>query len=118
MQSSVGATLFGPFRGAAGQVDTMAPIAGGIVAFAFMVYYAAKFLLGFAALVFGIAKRNAGGKALGTVTAVVGIVAMSANAILIVFGREGFLPSNVAGLSGVLATLLLALSLLSVADED
>ena len=49
----------------------------------------------------------------------VGAVAVFANAILIVFGRDGFLPSAFAGGSGVLATLLLAICLVSVvADED
>ena len=78
-----------------------------------MVYYAAKLLLGFSALIFGLAKIGEGAKALGGITALVGVVAMLPNAILIMFGREAFLPSAVAGGTGVLATLLLALCLLS-----
>ena len=117
VQVSVGLTMFGPFREAAGEVEALAPAAGAVVAFSFMTYYAAKLLLGFAALIFGMAKMNAGAKALGGLTALVGVVAMSANAILIVFGRDSFLPSPVAGASGVVATLLLALCLMSMVRD-
>ncbi|MBW2942381.1 hypothetical protein [Zhongshania aquimaris] len=55
---------------------------------------------------------------LGGLTVLVGVVAMFANAILILFGRDAFLPSAVAGGSGVIATLLLALCLKSVVRED
>jgi len=118
VQVSVGLTMFGPFREAANQVEALAPAAGAVVAFAFMIYYAAKLLLGFAALIFGMAKMNAGGKVFGGLTALVGVIAMFANAILIVFGRDAFLPSPVAGGSGVVATLLLAFCLVSIARED
>lgn len=118
VQVSVGLTMFGPFREAAGQLEALGPAAGAVVAFSFMIYYAAKLLLGLAALIFGMAKMNAGSKALGGFTALVGAVAMFANTILIVFGRDGFLPSPVAGASGVLATLLLAFCLMSLVRED
>ena len=39
---------------------------------------------------------------------------MLANAILIIAGRDGFLPSGVAGASGMIATLLLAICLISL----
>jgi len=45
-------------------------------------------------------------------------VAMLVNAILVIFGRGAFLPPPVAGASGVVATLLLALCLMSIAHED
>jgi len=118
MQASIGATMFQPFREAASQLEVLGSVAGSVVAFSFMVYYAAKLLLGFAALIFGVAKMTAGPKALGGLTALVGVVAMFANAILIVFGRDAFLPSSVAGSSGVLANLLLALCLMSVIHEN
>jgi hypothetical protein len=117
VQVSIGLTLFGPFREAASQLEVLEPVAGAIVALSFMIYYAAKLLLGFAALIFGIAKITEGAKGLGGLTALVGVVAILANATLIVFGRDAFLPSPVAGGSGVLATLLLALCLTSVARE-
>lgn len=118
MQVSIGITMFGPFREAASQLDTLEPLAGAVVALSFMIYYAAKLLLGFAALIFGIAKMSSGAQALGGLTVLVGVTAMLANAILIVFGRDAFLPSAIAGGTGVLATLLLALCLTSVGRED
>lgn len=118
VQVSIGLTLFGPFFEAAGQVEGMAPAAGAIVALAFMIYYAAKLLLGFAALIFGMARLNAGSKALGGLTALVGGFAMLSNGALIMLGRSAFLPSPVAGASGVAATLLLALCLLSAVRDD
>jgi hypothetical protein len=114
VQVSVGLTMFGPFREVAGEVEALAPAAGAVVALSFMIYYAAKLLLGLAAIVFGMTKMNAGSKALGGLTALVGVVAVVANAMLIVFGRDGFLPSSVAGGSGVVATLLLALCVISI----
>lgn len=118
VQVSIGLTQFGPFSEAAGQVEALAPAAGAVVALSFMIYYAAKVLLGFAALIFGMAKMNDGSKALGGLTALAGGVALAANAILLVIGRDGFLPSAVAGGSGVVATLLLAICLLGMASEE
>ena len=117
VQVSVGLTMFGPFFEAAGQVEGLAPAAGAVVAFSFMVYYAAKFLLGLAALIFGMGTMRAGAKALGGLTAVAGAVAILANATAIGFGRDGFLPSSVAGGSGVVATALLAITLISIARD-
>jgi len=118
VQVSIGLTQFGPFGEAASQVEALAPAAGAVVALSFMIYYAAKVLLGFAALIFGMAKMNDGSKALGGLTAMAGGIALAANAILLVFGRDGFLPSSVAGGSGVVATLLLAICLMSLALEE
>lgn len=117
VQVSVGVTMFGPFFEAAGEVEALAPLAGSVVAFSFMVYYAAKLLLGFAALTFGMAKMQEGGKALGGLTALVGAVAVLSNAVLIFLGRDAFLPSPVAGGSGVVATLLLAICLIGAARD-
>ena len=118
VQVGVGLTMFGPFREAAGGVEALAPAASGVVAFSFMVYNASKILLGLAALVFGMAKLNAGGKALGGLTAVVGVIAMVANAGSLAMGRDFLGELPLAGGSGVLATLLLAVCLLGVAKDD
>lgn len=118
VQASIGLTMFGPFREASNQLEALEPAAGAVVALSFMIYYAAKLLLGFAALIFGIATMNSGARTLGGLTALVGVVAMLANTVLITFGRDAFLPSPVAGGSGVLATLLLALCLMSIVRED
>ena len=47
-----------------------------------------------------------------------GVVAIVANSIVIIFGRDAFLPSPVAGVSGVVATLLLALCLMNTVHDD
>lgn len=118
VQVSIGITLFAPFAKAAAQNEALAPLAGSVVALSFMLYYAAKLLLGFAALTFGIAKLGEGAKALGGLTALIGAIAVLANLILIVFGREAFLPSAVAGASGVLATLFLAICLMNAKEDQ
>lgn len=118
VQVSIGLKLFGAFGGVAQQMEAAAPLIGAIVAFSFMIYNAAKILLGLAALVFGMAKMAAGSKTLGGLTAIAGAVAVVANSILIIFGRDGFLPSPVAGASGVIATVLLALCLISMQHDD
>ena len=119
VQVSIGHTMFGPFSQAASQVEGLAPAAGAVVALSFIIYNAAKILLGFAALIFGMAKMNAGAKALGGLTTLAGGVAMFANSMMVIFGRGGFMPPPIAGGSAVIATLLLALCLMSVArDHD
>lgn len=118
VQVSIGLTMFGPVFEASGQLEALGAVAGAVVALSFMIYNAAKILLGFAALVFGMAKMSEGAKTLGGMTALAGVVAITANAILIVFGRDAFLPAAVGGGTGVVATLLLALCLMSVVRED
>ncbi|MEO0882711.1 MAG: thiamine biosynthesis protein ThiC [Pseudomonadota bacterium] len=118
VQVGVGLVQFGPARDASQAGGELAVLAGAIFAFSFFVYYAAKVLLGLAAFVVGMGKMGEGGRLLGGLTALVGIVAFSANTILMMFGRDSFLPSPVAGASGVVATLLLAICLFSVASED
>lgn len=118
VQVGVGLTMFGPFFEAAGNVEGMAPAAAAVVAFSFMVYNAAKVLLALAAIVFGMAKLSAGSQALGGTTAVVGAVAFLTNALSMALGRDfsGELP--LAGGSGVLATILLAICLLTLKSEQ
>lgn len=118
IQVSVGITLFGSFSEAASEVKGLKPALSGVVALSFMIYYAAKLLLGMAALGMGSALMSEGNKALGGLTALVGGIAVLANAILITFGRDGFLPSGVAGATGVLATLLLALCLIAYSRKN
>lgn len=118
VQVSVGLTMFGPFREFAGGMDAFGPVAGAIVAFSFMVYNAAKILLGLAALVFGMAKVKDGSKAVGGLTAVVGVIAMVANALSMAAGTAIFGGLPIAGASGVVATLLLALCLSAATKED
>lgn len=118
VQVGVGLTMFGPFGDAAGADPAFAPLIGAVVAFSFMVYNAAKVLLALAAIVFGSARMSSGGKVLGGLTALVGVVALVSNALSMALGRDfsGELP--IAGGTGVLATLLLALCLLGVKGEE
>lgn len=118
VQVGVGHTLFGPFREAAEANPELSGVAFAIVAYSFFGYNAAKILLGLAAVVFGMAKMKASGKALGGLTALVGAVAFVANTLVLMFGLEGFLPPPVAGGSGVVATLLLAICLFGVSGES
>ena len=118
VQVSIGLTLFSSFGKVAGAVEGAQPLIGGVVALSFMIYYAAKVLLGLAAVIFGMTSIAKGGKAIGGLTALAGVVAMFANGILISFGRDGFLPSGVAGASGMIATLLLAVCLISIYRKE
>ncbi|MEM7215694.1 MAG: thiamine biosynthesis protein ThiC [Pseudomonadota bacterium] len=118
VQVGAGFTLFGPFGEAAEANAELSGIAFSIVAFSFFVYNAAKILLGLAALVFGAAVRNEDNKVLGGITALVGAIAIVANSVVMMFGLNGFFPSPIAGGSGVLATLLLAICLFSLSKKD
>ncbi|WP_086607203.1 thiamine biosynthesis protein ThiC [Erythrobacter donghaensis] len=118
VQVGVGLTMFGPFGEAAGKVEGLAPAAGAVVAYSFFVYNAAKLMLGLAALVAGLSAVARGGRLLGGVTALVGAVAMIANTLSMAMGRDVLGAIPLAGGSGVLATLLLALCLLGAAKDD
>ncbi|MEO1306076.1 MAG: thiamine biosynthesis protein ThiC, partial [Pseudomonadota bacterium] len=118
VQVGVGLTQFGPFRAAAEANPDLGGVAGSVVAFSFFGYNAAKILLGLAAVDFGMAKIKDGGRLLGGLTVLVGAIAFIANTLVMMFGRESFVPSPVAGGSGVLATALLAICLLSLKHED
>ena len=118
VQVGVGYTLFKPFGEAAQANAELGAISFAVVLFGFFIYNAAKILLGLAAVVFGIANSNQGRKVLGGLTAIVGAVAIVANAIVLMLGIRGGFPSPIAGGSGVAATLLLAICLLSLNKAD
>lgn len=118
VQVGVGLTMFGPFFEAAGEIKAMEPVAKSVLAFSFMVYNAAKMLLALAAIVFGMAKLNAGAKALGGLTALVGAVAFFSNALSMALGRDFLGELPLAGGSGVLATVLLAVCLFGLNSDD
>lgn len=118
VQVSVGLTMFGPFSEAAKADPAMAPLVGAVVAFSFMMYNAAKVLLALAAIVFGLARMNTGARALGGLTALVGLVALVSNAASMAFGRDVLGELPLAGGSGVLATVLLALCLFALPDSE
>ena len=117
VQVGVGLTMFGPFFEAAGDVEGLTPAARAVVAFSFMVYNAAKVLLALALIVFGLARLNAGAQLLGGVSAVVGLVALVSNMASMAAGRDVFGELPLAGGSGVMATVLLGVCLLTLPDD-
>jgi len=118
VQVGIGLTQFGPFREAANTNPDLSGAAFSIVALSFFIYNAAKILLGLAAVDFGMAKLKDGSKALGGITVLVGAVALVANSLVMMFGLNGFFPSPIAGSSGVLATLLLAICLFTLSRKE
>ncbi len=118
VQVSIGLAQFGPFFEAAGTVEGLAPAAGSVVALSFMIYNAAKILLALALIVLGLAKREAGSGLIGSVSVLVGAIALVANAASMAAGRDVFGELPLAGGSGVLATLLLGVCLLTLPASD
>ena len=117
VQVGVGLTQFGPFREAAAANPDLSGLSFSVAAFSFFGYNAAKILLGLAAIVFGLGKLASGNKPLGGLTVLIGVVAFFANTMVMMFGLNGFFPRPIAGASGVLATVLLAICLLSLKNE-
>lgn len=117
VQVGVGLTMFGPFFEAAGAVEGLTPAARSVVAFSFMVYNAAKVLLALALSVFGLARLNAGSQWLGGASVLVSLVALVSNIASMGAGRDVFGDLPLAGGSGVLATVLLAVCLLSAPNR-
>lgn len=118
VQVGVGLTLFGPFGEAAEATPALAPVAGAIVAYSFFVYNVAKLMLGLAALVAGVNAAATRRRFLGGASALAGSLAMLANGGKIIAGGDLVAGVPLAGATGVLATLLLALCLLGAAGED
>ncbi len=114
----LGLTQFGPFTVAAELNSDLSDVATSILALSFFSYNSANILLGLAAAVFGLAKNREGGHLVGRATVLVGGLAFVTNSIVMMFGFQGFLPSPIAGASGVLATLLLAICLFSASKDD
>lgn len=117
-QVGIGLLQFGPFRAASQANEALGPVAFSVVALSFFLYNAAKLLLALAAIVFGLAKKKEGKNLLGLLTIIAGIVALVANALVMMFGIQGFVPRPLAGGSGVVATLFLALCLFSLGSKD
>lgn len=117
VQVGVGLTMFGPFFEAAGAVEALSPAARAVVAFSFMVYNAAKVLLALALIVFGLARYNVGSQLLGGICVLLGFVALVTNTVSMAMGRDVFGELPLAGGSGVLATLLLAVCLLTLSGS-
>ena len=118
VQVGVGLTMFGPFFEAAGNVEGLTPAARSVVAFSFMVYNAAKVLLALALLVIGLEISGAGSALLGRASALVGLVALVSNSASMAAGRDVFGELPLAGGSGVIATILLGVCILTLRDDN
>lgn len=115
IQVGMGLAMFGPVSEAG---EAMAPAFQSILAGAFFLYFAGKFLFGFAAILIGMGAvrcGNALGKAIGWLAVLTGGGAMLANTGAMARGMELMLP---AGATGTLATLLLALAIIVTARRE
>ena len=113
---------FGPVREAVKLNADLGSIASSVVSFSFFGYNAAKILLGLAAILFGLTLvKNAKtlSKSVGGLAVLVGVLAFVTNSVLMMFGLQAdIIPRQLAGGSGVVATLLLALCLFSLPFEE
>lgn len=114
----LGLTQFGPFTAAAELNADLSDVATSVLALSFFSYNSANILLGLATVVFGMAKFKEGARILSSASVLVGAVAFVANTIVMMFGFQGLLPSPVAGGSGVLATCLLGMCLITISSRD
>lgn len=118
VQVGIGLTMFGPFFEVAGNVEGVTPAARSVVALSFMVYNSAKVLLALALLVMGLEISGKGSALLGRVSALVGFVALVSNAASMSAGRDVFGELPLAGGSGVIATILLGVCILTLRDDN
>ena len=122
IQVGIGLTQFGPVREAVKLNADLGSIASSVVSFSFFGYNAAKILLGLAAILFGLTLFKSAktlSKSLGGLAVLVGVLAFVTNSVLMMFGLQAdIIPRQLAGGSGVVATLLLALCLFSLPFEE
>ncbi|MXO91894.1 thiamine biosynthesis protein ThiC [Pontixanthobacter aquaemixtae] len=114
VQVGMGLAMFAPLQDAG---EAMAPAFGAVLAGAFFLYFAGKFLFGFAAILIGLGVARSGGgagKALGGLAALAGLAALLANLGAMAKGMDLVFP---AGAAGTAATLLLALLLWRAVDD-
>jgi len=122
IQVGIGLTQFGPVREAVKLNADLGSIASSVVSFSFFGYNAAKILLGLAAILIGLTLFKSAktlSKSVGGLAVLVGVLAFVTNSVLMMFGLQAdIIPRQLAGGSGVVATLLLALCLFSLPFEE
>ena len=122
IQVGIGLTQFGPVREAVKLNADLGSIASSVISFSFFGYNAAKILLGLAAILIGLTLVKSAktlSKSLGGLAVLVGVLAFVTNSVLMMFGLQAdIIPRQLAGGSGVVATLLLALCLFSLPFEE
>lgn len=107
VQVGMGLAMFGPLKDAG---EAMAPAYEAVVAGAFFLYFAGKWLFGLAAILVGAAMLRGTGlaKAAGVLAILSGLAAMAVNLLGMATGMAWIFP---AGVTGTAATLLLAIAL-------
>ncbi len=107
IQVAMGLSMFGPAREAA----NVEQLFGAILAGAFFFFFAAKVLLGLAAIAFGLSALRGSGlaKIVGGLAALAGLAAVIVNILAMATGMEYTFP---AGATGTAATALLAITIL------
>ena len=107
VQAGMGLAMFAPLREAG---DAMAPAYQAILAGAFSLYFAGKFLFGTAAIVVGpgLLSGSTAGRIVGISTALAGLAAMAVNLAAMGIGMTMVFA---AGATGTVATLALAIAL-------
>jgi len=107
VQVGMGLAMFGPLKDAG---EAMAPAYEAVVAGAFFLYFAGKWLFGLAAILVGAAMLRGTGlaKAAGVLAILSGLAAMAVNLLGMASGMAWIFP---AGATGTAATLLLAIAL-------
>jgi len=122
IQVGIGLTQFGPVREAVKLNADLGSIASSVISFSFFGYNAAKILLGLAAILIGLTLFKSAktlSKSVGGLAVLVGVLAFVTNSVLMMFGLQAdIIPRQLAGGSGVVATLLLALCLFSLPFEE
>lgn len=113
IQVGMGLAMFGPLTEAG---EAMAPAMTAVLAGAFFLYFAGKFLFGCAAVLLGAGMfgGNGAAKAIGALAILTGIAAIAANLYSMAVGMEIVRP---AGAAGTAATLFLAIAIVMIPAE-
>ncbi|WP_373486482.1 hypothetical protein [Blastomonas sp.] len=114
IQVGIGLAMFGPLEEAG---EAIAPVFKAVLAGAFFLYFAGKFLFGLAAIIIAAdLLRGAGAvKVIGALTAIAGLAAMVLNLGGMAMGMALVYP---AGASGTLTTLLLGVGIAMLARQQ
>ncbi|RJY09931.1 hypothetical protein [Aurantiacibacter aquimixticola] len=115
LQIGIGLTMFGPLGGAG---ETLGPVMGAVLAFAFFLYHTGKIAFGVAGAALG-ARALAGAtgwpKIAGVLAGLTGLAAVLTNLWAIFAGREAMF---IAGAAGTTATVFLALAMGALRPTD
>lgn len=115
IQVGMGLAMFGPVSEAG---EALAPVYQSILAGAFFLYFAGKFLFGFAGILLGLHLIRIGGgaaKPVGALAALTGLGALATNLMGMSAGMDMVM---IAGAAGTAATLFLAMAAAMLAQTE